>query len=161
MRSLSPLAASDPDGPLPAAAVDALPSAVAAGVAGAPTRVHPQPLHSRNVGILCDDPQRPEAVLLQQAATALGARVALVRSPLDEASGQPALAHTARVLGRLYDAVLCVDLSPAVVSYLRDAVDIPVISDETGEWGALCGPNPPPGEDPRVLLRALLAGLGA
>ena len=91
------------------------------GVAAAPALVHPhpQPLRSRNVGILCDDPQRPEAVLLQQAATDLGARVALVRSPLDEASGPLALAHTARVLGRLYDAVLCVELPPAIVEHLR------------------------------------------
>ena len=124
-------------------------------------RVHALPLRGRNVGILCDDPRRAEAVQLQQAATALGARVALVRSGLDEASGHAALEQMARVLGRLYDAVLCVELPPAIVAHLRDAAGIPVISGEAGERSAPHGVRPPTGEDPRILLQALLASLGA
>jgi len=117
------------------------------------------PLRNRNIGVLCSDLQRADAVLLQQAATGLGARVALVRSELDETSGQGELQHTARVLGRLYDAVLCVDMPPSIVQQLRDAAGIPVISDEAGQWRALPATESTGVEQARVLLLAQLAGL--
>jgi ornithine carbamoyltransferase len=158
MTSTLPPAAPDPDG---RHAADAIIGAVVAVRSNATAMTHPLPLNSRNVGILCDDPQRLEVVLLQQAATELGARVALVRSDLDEASGHAALEHMARVLGRLYDAVLCVELPPAIVAHLRDAAGIPVISGEAGERGALRGTRPQAGKESQVLLRALLASLGA
>ncbi len=128
--------------------------------AGTPASSRPLPLRARNIGILCDDPQRPEAVLLHRAATELGARVALVRSDLDAASGRAALQDTARVLGRLYDAVLCVDLPPPIVQRLRDAAEIPVIADDTGAWRALAGTPSQAGDGVRALL-AQLAGLCA
>lgn len=117
------------------------------------------PLRDRNIGVLCPDLQRADAVLLQQAATGLGARVALVRSQLDEASGQGELRHTARVLGRFYDAVLCVDMPLSTVQQLREAAGIPVISDEAGHWRALPATESIGVEQARALLLAQLAGL--
>ncbi len=110
------------------------------------------PLRSRNIGLLCDDPQRPEAHLWQQTATGLGARAALVRCKLDVASGATELADTARVLSRLYDAVLCLNLAPAIVAALREAADVPVIASDAGEWLA----QPPAASDVSARARALL-----
>jgi hypothetical protein len=110
------------------------------------------PLRSRNIGVLCDDPQRPEAHLLQQMAAGLGARVALVRSDLDATSGAAELSDTARVLARLYDAVLCVNLAPPIVAALREAADVPVIAYDVGEWLA----QPPTASDAAARARALL-----
>jgi ornithine carbamoyltransferase len=124
-----------------------------AGAAG------PQALRGRNVGILCDDPRRPEAVLLQQAASTLGARVALVRSDLDETSGPVQLEHTARVLGRLYDAVVCVALPASIVARLRDAAGIPVIADDRGDWDRFQAPATPAMAAIQEMLLARLAGL--
>jgi ornithine carbamoyltransferase len=110
------------------------------------------PLNSRNIGVLCDDLQRAEAHLLQQTATGLGARVALVRCNLDSASGPAELSDTARVLGRLYDAVLCLNLAPSIVSSLREAAGVPVIAYDVGEWLA----QPPTRSDAAARARALL-----
>ena len=90
-----------------------------------------RPLGSRNVGILCADPQRPEALLVQQAANELGARTALVRPNLDDGGDPSSVEDTARVLGLLYDAVICVDLPPHSVERLRQFSRIPVLADLT------------------------------
>jgi len=110
------------------------------------------PLRSRNIGLLCDDPRRPEAHLLQQTAAGLGARAALVRCNLEVTSGATELADTARVLARLYDAVLCVNLAPALVAALREASDMPVIAFDVGAWLA----QPPAASDASARARALL-----
>jgi hypothetical protein len=92
------------------------------------TLVH-LPLASRNVGILCADPQRPAALLLQHIARDLGARTALVRPDLDDMAGPSSVEHTARVLGLLYDVVICLDLPHRSVERLRSCARIPVVSD--------------------------------
>ena len=118
-----------------------------------------QALRGRNIGILCNDPRRAEALLMQEAATGVGARVALVRSDLDAASGPAQLEHTARVLGRLYDAVVCIDLPITLVRLLRDAAGIPVIADDLGDWSTLWASAADAVEGVRGMLLARLAGL--
>ncbi len=87
-------------------------------------------LRTRNIGILCDDPQSSRAVALQRELSGLGARVALVRAGVDDGGNDGALEPVAYVLGRLYDAVVCVGLGPNLVRNLKDAAGIPVISGE-------------------------------
>lgn len=157
MTSSSPSAKSSLGGRSSADAVAA--RKVAAPGASGPLGSTLLPLDSRNVGILCADPQRREAFLLQRAASDLGARVALVRSDLDEASGQVELEHTARVLSMLYDAVICVDLPLRIVDQLRDAAGIPVLSDVPGDAVAAPAPGADAGDELRLLLQPLLAGL--
>jgi ornithine carbamoyltransferase len=113
----SPAAAS-----LAAARVRQLRTAAQAG------RLHPV-LKGRKLGLLCDEPAQAETLVVFRAAAELGAHVSLVRPGLDEHSDGATLAHTARTLGRLYDAVACLHLPPALVDELRAAAGIPVIDD--------------------------------
>lgn len=145
----------------PSGAGDSLDSTIAMLKANARTGLGQTALRGRNIGILCEDPQRPEVFLLQRAATELGARVALVRPRLDDAEPLPAGRHTGRVLGRLYDALICVDMPARVVQELRDDAGIPAISDLTGEWIALRASRPDAQDDGRCLLQALLVDLCA
>ena len=147
---------------LPAAStINALEATVAMLKANALAGTIPQPLRGRNVGILCEDPQRPEVFLLQRAASDLGARVALVRSGLDDASLLLAGVQTGRVLGRLYDVLVCVDMPSQVVEKLRDVAGVPAISDLAGEWIALLATRADAGDDGRYLLQALLISICA
>ena len=134
----------------------ALEATVAVLKANAVTGTNQSALRGRNIGILCDDPQRPEVFLLQRAASELGARVALVRAGLDDAQGLPGGEQTGRVLGRLYDALICVDVPAPIVQHLRDVAGVPAISDLAGEWIALRARRPDAQDDGRYLLQALL-----
>jgi ornithine carbamoyltransferase len=136
----------------------------ASGIAAAssPLQTNPaasssRPLKGRNIGILCDDPAQEDAVTLQAAASDLGARVSLVHSNLHAESAQQSLADTARVLGRLYDAVICVDLATGIVEELRALAEIPVLSNVTAQWRALQADQKDATDGPRLFLHALLA----
>jgi len=113
-------------------------------------------LRGRNIGILCEESQRPEVFLLQRAAADLGARVSLVRSGLNEEDALIAVERTGPVLGRLYDALICIDVAPHIVERLRQAAGIPAIADLAGEWIALRAMHPDVDDDGRYLLQALL-----
>jgi ornithine carbamoyltransferase len=117
-----------------------------------PNPISLQPLRGRNIGILCDDTQRLDAAVLQKAASDLGARAALVPADLSRSTEGPELAHTGRLLGRLYDAVICIDLPASFVGALRETAGVPVHSGVMEKWAAL-GALP---EDARYLLQALL-----
>jgi ornithine carbamoyltransferase len=56
----------------------------------------------------------------------LGARVAHIRPDLSRSSSPFDIAHTGRVLGRLYDGIDCLGLESTVVKRLGAAVDVPV-----------------------------------
>ncbi len=159
MASKSPPAAPERVARSASDTVDALEVAVATLKAHALTGAIQWPLRGRNIGILCNDPERPEAFLLQRAASDLGARVALVLWNADDASGSPASQQTAHVLGRLYDVLICVEVPQEIARHLRDASGIPVISDVAVEWAALCAARPDATDDARYLLQALLIDL--
>ena len=63
-----------------------------------------------------------------RAATALGAHVSRVQLGLDEDSSAQQIAATARVLARLYDAVECQHLPPALVGWIASNTTIPVFA---------------------------------
>ena len=66
-----------------------------------------------------------DADLFRRAATELGAYVARVR-PLSNSIGLDDVLQTARVLGRLYDALECQDMAPALVQRMRLGAGVPV-----------------------------------
>jgi ornithine carbamoyltransferase len=88
-------------------------------------RVQPL-LRGKNLGLLCADDRQPQALLFRQAASELGAHVAHIGMSLSELSATQELAHTARMLGRLYDAVECQGLSSELVGQLADVAGIAV-----------------------------------
>jgi ornithine carbamoyltransferase len=137
-------------------ALDSLEATVSSLRADALAGASPMPLNGRRIGVLCEDPLRPEVFLLQRTASELGARVALVQPGLDEAAAQLVGERTGRVLGRLYDALICVDVPAMIVRILRDAAGIPAAADLAGQWIALRSRRPDEREDERYLLQALV-----
>jgi ornithine carbamoyltransferase len=86
-------------------------------------------LKSKNVGLLCDDPALPEALLAYRAAVDLGAHVSLVRPRFTGEQEGRAIPETARMLGRLYDVLACVALPRGLVDVLRGEAGVPVVGD--------------------------------
>ncbi len=83
-------------------------------------------LRGKNLGLLCEAVDDPDAALLRRAAVELGAQVAHLRPSLSELSTTEDIQHAARVLGRLYDAVACQGVAPALVQQLRHHASVPV-----------------------------------
>lgn len=83
-------------------------------------------LRDKNLGLLCDRVDSVDAALFRRAATALGARIAHIRPALSASSPPSQVQAMGRLLGRLYDAVECQGLDPALVASLRDAARVPV-----------------------------------
>jgi ornithine carbamoyltransferase len=83
-------------------------------------------LRGKNLGLLCADDTQPKALLFRQAASALGAHVAHIGMGLSARSSAQEVLHTARLLGRLYDAVECQGLPTALVQQMAQAAGIAV-----------------------------------
>jgi ornithine carbamoyltransferase len=83
-------------------------------------------LRGKNIGLLCERPDGPEAVRFQLAAAELGATVARILPSLAALESEQQVADTARVLGRLYDAVECQGLAAALVQQLQRGAGVPV-----------------------------------
>jgi hypothetical protein len=150
MSSNLPIVAPDSTVRHCAGAIEGIP----AGPAGA------LPLRSRNIGILCNDPQRPEVVDLVRVTTGMGARVALVRPDLGQADEVAGLEQMARVLAGFYDAVLCFGLPPPTVRRLGEAAAIPVVCVD-GVQSHLRAASAPAVDHACRLLVSQLAGLCA
>lgn len=89
---------------------------------GAPQRL----LAGKNVGLICEAADHADAALFQRAAMALGAQVAQLRTRLSKLSTPDEVRHTARVLGRLYDAVDCMGMAPEMVILISTEAGVPV-----------------------------------
>lgn len=101
--------------------------ASARSLQSAATAGRPQPLlRGKNLGLLCDDDAQRDAMLFRRAATELGARVAHIRNSLDAGTDSQRVLDTARMLGRLYDAVECEGLPHALVEQLAAEAGVPV-----------------------------------
>lgn len=83
-------------------------------------------LRGKNLGLLCADDTQAQALLFRQAASELGAHVAHIGMSLSERSSAQEVAHTARLLGRLYDAVECQGLPAALVRQMAAVAGIAV-----------------------------------
>ena len=123
-------------------------------------------LRGKRIGLLCEDAQSAQARLFRRAAVELGADVAHIRLGMDALADARLLEPTARVLGRLYDALECQGIAPEMVETIRRQVDVPVYDGLASEAHAharlaeqLAGDVP--AEDARryLLQAALLASL--
>lgn len=85
-------------------------------------------LRGKNIGLLCESPDSPDAMRFQLAAAELGAKVARILPSLATLDSEEQVANTARVLGRLYDAVECQGLNPLLVQQLQRAAGVPVFA---------------------------------
>ena len=84
-------------------------------------------LKDKNIALLCRDDACVAAAAFTHAAEALGARVSRVQP--DEALlavDDAGIAQTARMLGKLYDAVECDELPAEVALNLQREVGVPV-----------------------------------
>lgn len=85
-----------------------------------------RPLQGKNIGLICEATDGPDAELFEQAAQSLGARVVRIRPSVAGLGDGPVLPQTARVLGRLYDAIECQGLPSALVDEIRRHAGVPV-----------------------------------
>ena len=83
-------------------------------------------LRGKNLALICASADDADALLFQRAALDLGAHLAHIRPDLSEPSTSAVFKHTARMLGRLYQAVECQGLPPAVVAEVGREAGIPV-----------------------------------
>lgn len=83
-------------------------------------------LRGRQFGLMCESDTDEDAALFRQAATALGAQVAHIRPSLMALRPPQEIQRTAQMLGRLYDAVDCQGLLPALVQQLALDAGVPV-----------------------------------
>jgi ornithine carbamoyltransferase len=123
-------------------------------------------LRGKNIGLLSTgDDAVGDGNLLLHAAKGLGAQVAKLPSSLGEGSSLQEVDHTARILGRLYDAVVCQGLPAVLVRRIRQGAGVPVL-DGTVSWDlaeSLLAPvEPAPGQDARrfAIQAALFTAMG-
>jgi ornithine carbamoyltransferase len=119
-------------------------------------------LRGRRLGLLCDDAESADARLFRRAADELGAHVSHVKPTLTERTPAREVEATARLLGRLYDALECQGLSPAVVMQVRHAAGVPVFEGlatpqhPSAAWAGRLGDDVPPEAARCVVVEAVL-----
>ncbi|HJV60748.1 MAG TPA: ornithine carbamoyltransferase [Albitalea sp.] len=120
------------------------------------------PLRGKNIALLCEDQDGTEATLFRNAATALGAHVARVRPSLAKLHTDIEVQHTARMLGRLYDAIECQGMAPQLVRDIARDAGVPVY-DGLGSAGhpmhqlaGMLDGDASAADKQRILLQALL-----
>lgn len=121
-------------------------------------------LRGKRLGLLCEDEAGGDAELFRRAARELGADVAHIRPSLSSLSSGQEVEHTARVLGRLYDALECQGMARELVDRIRQQADVPVYdglaSAAHPSAGLACelGPEVAAADARRYLLQAALIG---
>ena len=119
-------------------------------------------LRGKRLALLCDCDTDPDAALFRSAAVALGAQVSHIVPRLPEAATPLEMRHTARLFGRLYDAVECQGVAAERVQQLNDAAGVPVFDGLATERGALTriagapGGGAVPADERRYLVQAVL-----
>ncbi len=119
-------------------------------------------LRGKNLGLLCSDDTQPAALMFRHAASELGAHVAHIGMSLSERSPAQDVVHTARLLGRLYDAVECQGLAGTLVLQIADVSGIPVYDGAAADAVQLTrlalqlGPESALADNRRFVLQALL-----
>lgn len=119
-------------------------------------------LRGKRLGLLYESEGLPDAALFERAARQLGAHVACIRSSLSGQSASLEVQHTARLLGRLYDAVECQGMSPALVQRIGAEAGVPVYCDlaspshPTAVLATRMGGGGDPNEDRCLVVQAVL-----
>jgi ornithine carbamoyltransferase len=123
-------------------------------------------LKGKKLGILCDEGSdgSESRLLFQRAAEELGAHVATIRPALSSLGSPGEVEHTARVLGRFYDALECQGMAPEIVRQIARHAEIPVYdglacaSHSTARLAALLDERTSPADNRRFVLQAMLSG---
>lgn len=121
-------------------------------------------LRGKNLGLMCEAADEPDAALFRRAATELGAQVAHIRPSLSERSTPSDVQHTARMLGRLYDAVECQGMAATLVMQVGRSAGVPIydaLASEkhpTHRIADMLGGDTTPDENRRFVLQAVLLG---
>jgi ornithine carbamoyltransferase len=119
-------------------------------------------LRGKNLAVLRETPDDEALALFRRAAEELGARVATTRSGLTVSSSPQEVQHTARMLGRLYDAVECQGIDAALARQIAQHAGIPVhegiamANHGTARLAELLGDRTPLADNRRFVLQALL-----
>ena len=124
-------------------------------------------LRGKNLGLVCASEESATALRFRHAAEALGAHVARLPVSLSKTSSAQDVQHTARLLGRLYDAVDCEDMDGELVAQIRLEAGVPVFEaiasplHPSAEWAAtLEGPAAPEQKRSAMLQALLLSQIG-
>ena len=121
-------------------------------------------LRGRQFGLLCESGTDADCTLFRRAALELGAHVAHIRPSLMALSTPQEVQRTAKMLGRLYDAVACQGLSPALVQQLGIDAGVPVFDGlasaqhATAKLVEQLKGEAPEADKRRVILQAMLLG---
>jgi ornithine carbamoyltransferase len=127
---------------------------------GAPQR----PLRGKNLGLMCAADSTADGLLFRRAAEELGAHVAHLLPSLSDRSTPQELQHTARLLGRLYDAVEMQGLAARLVRQVGIEARVPVFDGlatthhATAALGGSLGTATSPADNRRFVLQAVLLG---
>ena len=79
-------------------------------------------LRGKNLALMCEAHDQKDAALFRSAAVQLGAHVSHIRPSVASLTTPQAIQNTARMLGRLYDAMECQGMTSALVRQVgRDA----------------------------------------
>ncbi len=121
-------------------------------------------LRGRKFALMCEtgNDSASDAVLFRRAAVELGAHVAHIRPSLTELSTPLEVLHTARMLGRLYDAVECQGMAADLVHQLGIDAGVPVYDaiasqhHPTAKLDGQLGGDSPALEKRRFVLQAVL-----
>ena len=111
---------------------------------------------------MCEADESGDAALFRRAAVELGAHVAHIRPSLTEMSTPQDVQHTARMLGRLYDAVECQGMAPDLVHQMGIDAGVPVYDGvasphhPTAKLDGLLGGDSSPLDKRRFVLQAVL-----
>jgi ornithine carbamoyltransferase len=91
-------------------------------------------LRGKNIALLFDQAATRTRRALEVAANDQGANVAFIAPPASQPGERQSLKDTARVLGRLYDAIEVRGLDPAIASELAQFAGVPVYSGLTSPF---------------------------
>jgi ornithine carbamoyltransferase len=119
-------------------------------------------LRGKKLALLCESEEDAEALLFRNAASELGAHVSHVRPRLSHLSAPGELQHTARMLGRLYDAIECQGLSRSLVEVVDREAGVPVYDGlaspqhPTASLATMLGDDEPAGRLRELVLQTVL-----
>jgi len=119
-------------------------------------------LRGKNLGLLCESQEAEDAALFRRAATELGARVSHIRPTLSDSSTPQEVQHTARMLGRLYDAVECQGMASSLVQRVGAEAGVPIYDGvaspqhPTAKLAEQLGGDTPVTDNRRFVLQAVL-----
>ena len=119
-------------------------------------------LRGKNLGLVYEAQPAESLAFFRRAAEELSAHVAVMRSSLSAATTPQEVQPPARMLGRLYDAIECQGLDPALVRCIGQHAGIPVFegaamkTHPASQLAELLSDATLPADNRRFILQAML-----